>query len=76
MIVLVELSINPGGNVSQVRVLESVEPAIDNHAMDLARRFAFYPALDPAAHPTPGLHRWEFVIVADSSPGFYVQPRL
>jgi TonB family protein len=75
-IVLVELAIDAGGSVGQVRVLKSVDPAIDHHAMDLARRFSFYPALDPAGHPTGGLHRWEFVIVADSGPGFYVQPRL
>jgi len=74
--VLVELSIDAGGHVGQVRVMKSVDPAVDHHAMDLARRFEFYPALDPDGHPTPGLHRWEFVIVGDNDTDFHFQPRL
>lgn len=75
-VVVVLLSIDPGGHVRDVRVLQSVDPAVDRHAADLARRFEFYPALDAAGHPEAGQYRWEFVIVGDNPPIFQVQPRM
>jgi TonB family protein len=75
-IVIVLLTIDPSGHVHDVRVLQSVDPAVDRHAADLARRFEFYPALDAAGHPAGGQYRWEFVIVGDNAPIFQVQPRM
>jgi periplasmic protein TonB len=74
--VLVELTIDPAGHVRHVSVLKSVDPAVDHHAMDLASRFEFHPALDSAGTPTSGRHRWEFVIVGDNDLGFHFQPRM
>lgn len=64
--VQVELRIDPDGRVSDVRVLRGVDASIDKHAADLARRFAFHPALDEAGRATWGLHHWEFVLLGDS----------
>lgn len=75
-IVVVLLTIDPGGHVRDVRVLQSVDPAVDRHATDLARRFEFDPALDAAGHPEVGRYRWEFVSVGDNAPSFQVQPRM
>ncbi len=72
--VRVELSIDPGGSVRQVRVLKGVDDYVDRRAADVARRFEFYPALNDAGQPTWGLHRWEFVIVSNAL-DFHFEPR-
>lgn len=59
---LLELAIDASGQVTAVRVLESVERRIDARAVEIARRFEFHPALDDAGRPTAGVHRWEFLI--------------
>jgi outer membrane biosynthesis protein TonB len=60
--ILLELSIDAHGEVADVRVLSGVGGRVDQRAMDVARRFEFYPALDSAGRPTAGIHHWEFVI--------------
>ena len=61
-IVRLELTIDPVGSVRDVRVLKGVDDQIDVRAIDLARRFEFFPALDDDGRPTWGRHGWEFVI--------------
>jgi hypothetical protein len=59
---LLELSIDARGEVTAVRLLHGVDRRVDGRAIETARRFEFYPALDDAGRPTAGLHRWEFVL--------------
>jgi len=58
----VELTIDPGGAVRAVRVVHGVNEAIDQHAVETARDFEFYPALDAGGDPTWTHFRWEFLI--------------
>ena len=71
--VLVELVIDARGRVRQVTLLRGVDSAINNDAVELARQFEFYPALDEAGQPTTAHYRWEFVLQAGAGASF--QPR-
>jgi len=64
-LVRVELTIAPDGNVRDVRLVKGVDSYVDRHAVEHARDFKFYPALNDAGQPTWGRHGWEFVIGAD-----------
>jgi TonB family protein len=75
-IVQVELTVDPSGNVRDVSVLRSVDNDFDHHAIDLARQFKFYPALDEDGRPTWGRHRWEFVIKSAIARDFHFQSHL
>jgi len=59
---LVELSIDPRGNVRDVRILEGLSDRLDTHAAAIARGYKFYPALSDNGEPTSGTYRWKFVI--------------
>src|SRR5205823_6559045 len=72
-VVRLELSIDPRGSVRNVRLLQGVDDAIDQHAIELAKRFEFHPALDDAGQPTWGRHRWEFVLQGGANAGFSFQ---
>jgi periplasmic protein TonB len=61
-IVRLELTIDPAGNVRDIHIVKGVDDQIDLRAAELARRFAFFPALDDDGKPTWGRHGWEFVI--------------
>lgn len=60
--ILLELEVDARGEVSGVRVLQSVAPGIDERALTYARSFEFHPALDSAGEPIASAFRWEFVI--------------
>jgi TonB family protein len=64
-LIRVELTIAPDGGVREVRLLKGVDSYVDRHAVERARGFQFYPALNDAGQPTWGRHGWEFVIGAD-----------
>jgi TonB family protein len=70
-VVLVELTIDPEGSVHDVRLLRSVDPEIDKHAIGLARMFEFYPALADDGKPTWSRYRWEFEVRADFARHFH-----
>ncbi len=57
-----ELSIDTRGRVQDVRITEHINSWIDSQAIDLARRFAFYPALNDAGEPIADTYVWTFVI--------------
>lgn len=61
-IVRLELTVDPRGRVTAVRILKGVDDQIDQRAIELAGRFQFFPALDDDGRPTWGRHGWEFVI--------------
>jgi hypothetical protein len=56
------LTVDPRGIVRQVRVEQGVDDVLDQRAIELARTFEFYPALDAAGEPTSGTFQWVFVI--------------
>jgi protein TonB len=66
-LIRIELTIAPDGSVREVRLLKGVDSYVDRHAVERARDFRFYPALNDAGQPTWGRHGWEFVIGADGS---------
>lgn len=57
-----ELSIDTRGRVQDVRITEHINPWIDSQAIDLARKFVFYPALNDAGEPIADTYVWTFVI--------------
>src|SRR5262249_25418386 len=61
-VVRLELTIDPAGAVHDVQIVKGVDDQIDLRAADLARHFAFFPALDDDGKPIWGRHGWEFVI--------------
>jgi TonB family protein len=61
-IIRLELTIDPAGNVRDIHIVKGVDDQIDARAADVARRFAFFPALDDDGTPIWGRHGWEFVI--------------
>ncbi len=67
--VVLELAIDARGQVSGVRVLESVTARIDERAVAFGRRFEFHPARDSAGEPTASVVRWEFVIEGEGIDG-------
>ncbi len=61
-ILVVELSVDPHGNVRNVRVLQGVVDWIDTYASAVARGYKFYPALSDSGEPTSGHYLWKFLI--------------
>lgn len=59
---LVELNIDPHGNVRDVRILEGLSNRLDTSAAKIARDYKFYPALSDNGEPTSGHYLWKFVI--------------
>jgi TonB family protein len=66
-VVLVELAIDPRGAVRAVRVAKAVDPAIDDYAVETARHFEFYPALDAGGEPIWSHYGWQFLVVNDDA---------
>jgi len=64
--ILLELTIDPHGNVRTCRVIRSVDPAIDERAVTAASTFEFHPQLDDDGQPTWGRIRWEFEITSQT----------
>lgn len=60
--VRLELTVDPRGKVTAVRILKGVDDQIDQRAIEVAGRFEFFPALDDDGRPTWGRHGWLFVI--------------
>jgi hypothetical protein len=58
----VELHIDAAGRVSTVKLIDGVGAWIDATAVDLARKFEFYPALNDAGEPVGSDYRWTFTI--------------
>ena len=50
------------GLVTDVRMIEHVNPWIDQQAIDLALTFVFYPAQNDAGEPIASTFPWKFVI--------------
>jgi len=69
------LAIDARGVVRHARVAHGLDPDLDQRAIEVARSFEFYPALDRAGEPTSGTFPWSFVISVayvnehDESPG-------
>jgi len=61
-ILVVELTIDPHGDVRDVRVLQGVTNWLDSYASAVARGYKFHPALSDKGEPTPGHLPWTFVI--------------
>ena len=57
-----DLSIDRRGVVRQVSVAKGLDDLLDLRAIELARTFEFYPALDRDGEPTSGTFQWVFVI--------------
>lgn len=61
--IVVELTIDSTGRVSAVTLISGVVGWLDDRAIELARSFAFDPALDDAGRPVACQYRWTFTIV-------------
>jgi len=72
--VRIGLKLDADGRVLDAMVIESVDGPIDLHALDFARRFEFYPALNDTGTPIPSSYVWEFVIVAATTNGVQFLP--
>jgi len=64
--VLLELTIDPRGNVRKCRVVHSVDPSIDQRTVAAASSFEFHPQLDDDGQPMWGRIRWEFEITSQT----------
>ena len=60
--IVVELRVEPSGRVSAVKLIEGVGAWIDASAVELARKFEFYPALNDAGEPIECDYGWTFTI--------------
>jgi len=61
-ILVVELSIDPHGNVRDVRVLQGLSKWLDSYAAAVARGYKFHPALSDNGEPTSDHFLWKFRI--------------
>lgn len=64
--ILLELTIDPHGNVRKVRVIRSVDPNVDQRAATAASNFEFHPALDDDGQAIWSQLRWTFEITSQS----------
>jgi outer membrane biosynthesis protein TonB len=65
-----QLAIDAGGRVLDVKILQGVTGVIDARTLALARSFEFEPALDDTGTPIAGSSRWEILIVDDRDPSY------
>ena len=60
------LSVDEHGVVSNVRVVQGIDPDLDQRTVALVRQFLFEPALDDVGTPIPGTSPWSILIVDEA----------